>query len=63
MVSVLGKEDALSPEKCLNYITPLGMVSNVLKGNESQLPGVNQPPKNPILNIASRIKEVYQEYF
>jgi len=60
----VNKDNNLSGQGCLTYLTALGMICNILKGRRSQiLSPIQQPPQNLILTTINRIKEVYQEYF
>jgi len=62
--SLVNKDNNLSGQRYLTYITCLGMLSEALKGKQPQTLPVNQPaPKNPFLRAINRFKEVYEEYF
>lgn len=63
IIPLANKEDVLSGQKYLNYITSLGIICEALGDRQTQTPHLNHPPTSPLLKIINRVKEVYQEYF
>ncbi|MCM8780816.1 MAG: cell division protein FtsA [Candidatus Omnitrophica bacterium] len=55
--------ETLSGQRYLTYITPLGIICEVLDRREKSPFYLPQPPKNFICKVIDKIKEVYQEYF
>lgn len=64
IIPFVNKNDVLSGQKYLTYLTSLGIISRILK--ELQ-PAKDQSsvkvPDHPILRLLHKAKEVYQEYF
>ena len=60
---ILNREDALSGQKYLTYVTSLGIVCQALHLEQPRFLSISQPPRNPILKAINKVKEVYQEYF
>jgi cell division protein FtsA len=63
IISLLGKDDALSRQKYLAYVTALGMVCQALQKEYPQILPHYEPGPNILVKAANRIKEMYQEYF
>ncbi|MGE5197509.1 MAG: cell division protein FtsA [Deltaproteobacteria bacterium] len=63
IISLFGKDDTLSKQKYLPYVTALGMVCQALrKENPRVLPDYHPSP-NLFVKAVSRVKEMYHEYF
>ncbi|MDD4941315.1 MAG: cell division protein FtsA [Candidatus Omnitrophica bacterium] len=64
IIPFVNKNDVLSGQKYLTYLTTLGIVSGQLRElqprKDDPLSGV---PDHPVLKIFHKFKEVYQEYF
>jgi cell division protein FtsA len=65
MATLAGKNDLLTGQKYLTYITAMGMVCHTLRlGRQFKGdPLVSHPGQNPAIRAINKIKEVYQEYF
>lgn len=59
----VNKEDALSGQKYLTYITSLGILCQALSGDSGQDGLKDSLPQNFIRKTIDRVKEIYQEYF
>jgi len=56
--------NVLAGQKYLTYITPLGMICQVMQTDDPRCPSSNQQPSNnKLIRLLERAKEVYQEYF
>jgi len=64
LIPFVNKNDVLSGQKYLAYLTALGIISRQFK---DILPGKGDSsykiPDNPFLKIIHKAREVYQEYF
>jgi len=63
IIPLAKKENALSGQNYLNYLTSLGIICEALKDRQPQTLPANQPSPSLILRAINRFKEVYQEYF
>jgi hypothetical protein len=63
IISLLGKDDTLSRQKYLAYITALGMICQAMQKEHPQILTQYQPSPNLLVKTANRIKEMYHEYF
>ncbi len=63
ITSLLGKDDTLSRQKYLVYVTALGMICQALQKECPQILTQYQPSPNLLVKAVNRIKEMYQEYF
>jgi cell division protein FtsA len=63
LISWVNQENTLSGQKYLTYITSLGIICQVLSGQQHNLQPVFQPIRNPLLKTINKLKEIYQEYF
>lgn len=63
LASLASKNEELSGQKYLTYLTCLGMIVQARQGEEAMAVPLNTPPRNFISRTIDRFKEVYQEYF
>jgi cell division protein FtsA len=63
IISLLGRDDTLSRQKYLVYVTALGMVCQALQKERPQILFHYQPSPNLLVKAFNRVKEMYQEYF
>ncbi len=63
IISLLNRENDVTGQKYLAHITSLGMICQVLEGEQSCLSSVAQPTRNVFVKTLNKVKEVYQEYF
>lgn len=63
IISLLGKDDILSRQKYLVYVTALGMICQALQKERPQILPHYQPAPGLLSKALNRIKEMYQEYF
>lgn len=63
IISLVNKDNTLSGQKYLTYITSLGIICEALQGRQSGIPSVTAPNQNLILKAINKFKEIYQEYF
>jgi cell division protein FtsA len=63
IISWANRDDALSGQKYLTYITCLGIICQLLPDEQPQLLPTYQPTRNPILKTINKFKEIYEEYF
>lgn len=63
MVSLVNKDNALSGQKYLTYVTCLGIILEALYPRQFEPSPVPLPTGNPILKAINKVKEIYQEYF
>lgn len=64
IASLVNRDNNLSGQKYLTYLTSLGMLSAAIEGNSAKTLPISQPARqNFILKAIDRFKEVYQEYF
>lgn len=59
----INKDNFISGQKYLAYVTSLGIICQALYGQSAQILPAYQPTSNPILNTINKFKEIYQEYF
>lgn len=59
----VNKDNFISGQKYLVYVTSLGIICQALYGQSAQILPAYQPTSNPILNTINKFKEIYQEYF
>jgi cell division protein FtsA len=60
----INKNDVLSGQKYLTYLTALGIVSEQVRELQPQKDAaVSKIPDHPLLKVLHKAKEVYQEYF
>jgi cell division protein FtsA len=57
------KDDAVSGQKYLTYLTCLGMIHKALQKSTPEIVSPAGPAKNIIFKTINKIKEVYEEYF
>ncbi|MBM3246851.1 MAG: cell division protein FtsA [Candidatus Omnitrophica bacterium] len=61
---LVNKDNNLSGQKYLTYLTCLGMLAAALKAKQPQaLPAHQATTRNPLARAVNRFKEVYEEYF
>jgi cell division protein FtsA len=64
IIPFVNKNDVLSGQKYLTYLTTLGIISKQIKELQPQKEdSVSRVPDHPLLKLLHKIKEVYQEYF
>ncbi|MFA4842760.1 MAG: cell division protein FtsA [Candidatus Omnitrophota bacterium] len=63
MADWAAKDDNLSGQRYLTYLTCLGMIKLALAKDTFELSLVTLPEKNLLSRVINRAKEVYQEYF
>jgi len=63
IASFVNKNEALSGQRYLTYLTSLGIICLALQGERTQVFSTDKPIYNPILKAINKVKEVYQEYF
>lgn len=63
IISLLNKDEALSGQKYLTYLSSLGLIAEGLRKEESRFLSIVHPARNPVLKVVNKVKEVYQEYF
>lgn len=62
--SLANKDNNLSGQKYLTYITCLGMLAEAFRAKLPQISSFHQSStKNPLVKAINRVKEVYEEYF
>jgi cell division protein FtsA len=60
----VNKNDVLSGQKYLTFLTTLGIISRQVKELQPQKDGaVSRVPDHPLLKLLHKVREVYQEYF
>lgn len=59
----LTKDNSISGQKYLTYLTSLGIICHVLYQPQLEPIIAYQPTHNPILRTINKFKELYQEYF
>lgn len=60
---LLNKENEISGQKYLAYLTSLGMICEVLQSEQPYFSTAIRPSRNIIVKAVNKVKEVYQEYF
>jgi cell division protein FtsA len=63
IISWVNKDNTLSGQRYLTYITSLGIICQALYQPKPEIISNYQPTQNPILNTINKFKELYQEYF
>jgi len=63
LAPLVGKNDSLSGQKYLTYLTCLGMIVWARQKEEPVSMPPNMPSRNFLSRAVNRFKEVYQEYF
>jgi cell division protein FtsA len=64
IIPFVNKNDVLSGQKYLTYLTTLGIISKQVKELQPRKDdSVSKVPDHPILKVIHKVKEVYQEYF
>lgn len=63
IITLVNREDNLSGQKYLNYITSLGIICEAVSSRHPQIPHINTSATKPVFKIINKVKEVYQEYF
>lgn len=63
IIPLVNKNDEMSGQKYLNYITALGLICEFLPDEEAIFLPKKQHPGNLFLKTVNKVKEVYQEYF
>jgi len=63
IISWVNKDNTLSGQRYLTYITSLGIICQALYQPKLEIISNYQPTQNPILNTINKFKEIYQEYF
>lgn len=63
ILSVVKEDTALSGQNYVGYLTAMGIICDALE-EKSNIPlSPSESPRNPVIKIVSRFREVYQEYF
>ncbi|MFH0913569.1 MAG: cell division FtsA domain-containing protein [Candidatus Omnitrophota bacterium] len=63
LVFLANKNNNLSGQKYLTYLTCLGIICQALYEQKPQPLSDYQPTCNPVLKTINKVKEIYQEYF
>jgi len=63
MAQLVNNNSALSGQKCLTYLTSLGIISEALRKQRPRFLSDAPPPPNLMAKLVHKVKEVYQEYF
>lgn len=63
IISLISKENDITRQKYLSYITSLGMICQALEGEQPYHLSAAQLTNNVFIKTLNKIKEVYQEYF
>ena len=63
IISLVDKDNTLSGQKYLTYITSLGILCQALHKEYPPFLSASGPAQNVILKAINKFKEVYQEYF
>lgn len=63
IVPLINRDDSLSGQKYLTYLTSLGIVCQALKKVNPRALTNSEPTLNIIKKTINKVKEVYQEYF
>lgn len=63
IIPLANRDDALSGQKYLTYVTCLGVICRLLHSEQPQLLPNYQPTRNPILKTINKFKAIYEEYF
>jgi len=63
IISLLGRDDTLSRQKYLVYVTALGIICQALQKERPQILSSYQPSPNLLVKAVNRVREMYQEYF
>ncbi len=63
IISWVNKDNTISGQRYLTYVTSLGIICQVLYQPQPQAVPAYQLTRNPILKTINKFKELYQEYF
>lgn len=63
IISLVDKDNSVSGQKYLTYLTSLGIICQALFNEQPSPPSITQTTRNPIIKIINKFKEIYQEYF
>jgi len=64
IIPFVNKNEVLSGQKYLTYLTTLGIISQQVKELQPRKQdSVSRVSDHPLLKLLDKIKEVYQEYF
>ena len=63
IISLFGKEDAVSGKRYLPFVTALGIVCKALQKEQPQVLSQYRTPPNLAGKFIDYIKEMYHEYF
>jgi len=60
---LISKNEDISGQKYLNYITAVGMICEFMPGENTRGLPKKELRQNLLLKTVNKVKEVYQEYF